>query len=304
MNNKSILEEKEDLKEIQKFAILFTFFGLSRHRHKDFIEFYQIINLCRDIDFCLKLLIFYIYLVFNDGKNIFMNDLYQALNLCDLRINKIFIEYSNNCLINAKSSLKEEDQKNLDESLAIKDFLIIGDKKFQQTIKNIEKDIEINSIKYLKIDGISNYIINKNNIDSLKDEINGRVTFLYYLIIKIEEYIQNYDKIMLLSAELGISFIILIYIENEDKILLNKNLLQNYCIPLILVYSPKDIIKYLSKRMNFRMIENIKEILENDPELLEFLKIKIPKINFNEDNNEDYQVGCFELAETFDINLV
>ena len=102
MNNKSILEEKEFLKKIQKFAILLTFFGLSRHKHKSFIEFYQIINLYRDIDFSLKLLIFYVYLIFNDNKNIFMNDLYQALNLCDLRINKIFIEYTNNKLINTK----------------------------------------------------------------------------------------------------------------------------------------------------------------------------------------------------------
>lgn len=304
MNNKSILEEKEFLKKIQKFAILLTFFGLSRHKHKSFIEFYQIINLYRDIDFSLKLLIFYVYLIFNDNKNIFMNDLYQALNLCDLRINKIFIEYTINKLVNTKWTLKEEDQKNLIESLKIKDFLVIGDKDFEQKIKNIEKSIEINSIKYLQIDEVSNYIINKNNIDSNKKEIDGRITFLYYIIIKVEKYNQIYDKIMLLSAELGLSFIMIIYIEKEDKILFNKNLLKNYCIPLILVYSTEDIINYLSEKIKFNPMDNIKEILESDPELIDFLNIKIPKINFDENNNEDYQDGCFELAETFDINLV
>ena len=43
--------------------------------------------------------------------------------------------------------------------------------------------------------------------------------------------------------------------------------------------------------------------MEQDQEFIEFLKIPIPKMNFNNDN-EDYQNGCFELAETFDINLV
>jgi hypothetical protein len=58
MKNESILNEKESLKQIQIFAILFTMFGLSRYRYKDFIEYYQIVNFYRDIDFCLKFLIF------------------------------------------------------------------------------------------------------------------------------------------------------------------------------------------------------------------------------------------------------
>ena len=42
MRNESILNEKESLKQIQIFAIIFTIYGLSRHRNKDFKEFYQI----------------------------------------------------------------------------------------------------------------------------------------------------------------------------------------------------------------------------------------------------------------------
>ena len=295
----SIIREKEYLKQIQTFSILFTFFGLLRHRHKDFIDFYQIINFYRDIDFCLKFLIFYIYLVFNDKKNIFMNDLYSAINVSEFRINKIFLEYANVRLKTFKLSLRPEEQKTLDESLTIKDFIVIGDNNFNKKIKGIENDINYKTIKYLKIDEISNYIMTKNDFDCENEKENCIVTFFYYIIIKAEDFLENYGKIILLSAELGLSFIVIVFIENENKILFNKIPIKMSFIPIILVYSSEDIIKYLSKKIHCNIIENFKELLENDPELLKFLKIPIPKINFNNNNNEDYQDGCFELGETF-----
>ena len=297
MNNTSILDEKEKLKKIQIFAILFTFFIISKYSCKDFIEFYQIINFYRDIDFCLKIFIYYIYLIFNNGNNKFRNELNAALNICDLRVENIFLSYVNSRMKNLKFTLKEEEQNNLDESLTIKDFLVIGNTILENKIKNIEKDIKINSIEYLKIDEISKYIDNKNNFDD-------RVTFFYYIIMDIEQFREHYNKLIILSAELGLSFIIILYIENEEKIFFNKIFLKMYIIPVVLVYSPEDLIKYLSKKTHFYLLENIKEYLKIDPKLLDFLKIKIPKINFNEINNEDYQDGCFELTDTFDNNLV
>jgi len=306
MKNESILNEKESLKQIQIFAILFTMFGLSRHRHKDFIEYYQIINFYRDIDFCLKFLIFYFYLIFNDKKNKFMNDLFAALNLADGRTTKIFLEYSNSSLKTLKCTLKPEDQKNLDDCLRIKDFIVVGNDNFHKKIKNIEKDILFNTIKYLSFYDISIYIKNKNLVDCRKNEIGCRITYFYYLIINVDEFYKNYNKICLISSELGITFVAILYIENENKILFNKMILKIFgVITVILVYSLEDIIKFLSKQMKFMLLDGVKEILENDPELLKFLKIPIPKINFNENcNEEDYQDGCFELGETFDANII
>ena len=39
-------------------------------------------------------------------------------------------------------------------------------------------------------------------------------------------------------------------------------------------------------------------------EIGDFLNIKIPKITFEQNDEDIYQNGCFELAETFDINLI
>ena len=205
-------------------------------------------------------------------------------------------------LKSAKLSLSPEDQKIVNESLTIKDFLVVGDENLNKKIQNIEKNINIKSIKYLKINEISDYIKNKNSDDIVKED--DHITFFYYLIITIDDFQKNFEKIVLLSAELSLTFIVLIYIENEKETLFNKNLINKYFfVNIILVYSTEDIISYLGKKINFNLLEKYKDIMEQDQEFIEFLKIPIPKMNFNNDN-EDYQNGCFELAETFDINLV
>ena len=298
MNSESIINDKEDLKCIQTFAILFSFYAVSINKNKEFIDFYQINNFYRDIDFCLKYLVYYFYLVYKNGNNIFANDLISALNECDYR-KKIFNEYESSCLKTYKPTLKPEELSDLNKSLTIKDFLVVGGRRFSNKIRNIEKDINFKTIKYLKIDDISNYIKEKNIIDVKKKEF---VTYFYYLIISLNKFKKNFEKIFLLSNQLGITFYVIIYI--KDDILFNKiPVTMTIFLPIILTYSPEDIITFLSKTKNFNLLEDMKKSTENDPELLEFLKVPIPKLNF-EDNNDDIQDGCFELSETFDINII
>ena len=304
MNQESILQEKESLKNLQIFCILFTYFGLARHRSKEFLEFYQIINFYRDLDFSLKLFIFYVYLIFNDKKNKFMNDLNSALSLSDVRIKKIFLCYTNSCLKNQKLTLNENDQKILDDSLTIKNFIVVGDNDFNNKISSIEQKIKINFIKYLKIDQIINSIKSRNINDSHNNKIERRVSFDYYLIINIDDFNKYFNEICLIEAELGISFFVIVFIENENNTLLNKTMLQMGYLPIIVVYSTEDIIKYLSKKLSFYLLDNCRELIENDQDFIDFQKLNIPKINFKENNDNDYKDGCFELGETFDINLL
>jgi hypothetical protein len=73
----------------------------------------------------------------------------------------------------------------------------------------------------------------------------------------------------------------------------------NYLISTILVYSPQDIINYLSQNLNFcGPIDAM--------DMKELFHIKIPKINYviNAADLDIYQNGGFELAETFDTNLI
>lgn len=74
-------------------------------------------------------------------------------------------------LKSAKLSLSPEDQKIVNESLTIKDFLVVGDENLNKKIQNIEKNINIKSIKDLKINEISDYIKKKIVMIALKKMI-------------------------------------------------------------------------------------------------------------------------------------
>ena len=115
--------------------------------------------------------------------------------------------------------------------------------------------------------------------------------------MKLEEFQNNLEKILILSAEFGITFIVLLYIEKVDNyVIFHKHNINNI-LSIILVYSPEDIIKYLSTKFIFKFPSD-------DSEILSDLNIKIPKISFEQNEEEKYQNGCFELAETFDVNLI
>ena len=183
----------------------------------------------------------------------------------------------------------------INNSLTIKDFIVSGNKQFHQKIKKIEKNIKAKSIKYLNIEQISNYLEEKK-----KKEINQKqiLTYFYFLIIKFEEFQANFEDIFLLSAKTGITFLAFLYIENEDNKKFEKIIIN--IIPTILIYSPEDIISYFNQKFKFN--ENLNII--NLEQLIEINNIKIPKITFEQNEEDKYQDGCFELAETFDVNII
>ena len=293
LKNESILQEKKELKEIQIYSLLFVNYRLieSNKNMIKLFNFYQIINFFRDFDFCLKLLLLNIYSNFNNKNHNFIDEIYSSLIASEIRY-LIYGSYLCQVTDNNIENLTEEQQNKLNDSLTIKDYLIVGDDKFQEKIKIIEKNIKAKSLKYLCIEQIFNYIKEKNEKDK-----NLILTYFYYLIIKFEEFKKNLDKILILSAEFGITFVVFLFIENENNyITFHKNII-NDKISIILVYSPEDIIKYLSEKLNYIFSSNESEIL-ND------LHGKIPKISFEQNEEEKYQNGCFELAETFDINLI
>ena len=136
--NESILNKKNDIKEIQIYSIYFSTYAYSRDpRGKSLFDFYQILNFLRDVDFSLKLLLYFNYIRLNNKNHYFVNDLVSSLISSEIRFN-----YFNSYILNITKpdiELNELDKRNLNDSLAIKDFLIIGNISFQQKIKFIEK---------------------------------------------------------------------------------------------------------------------------------------------------------------------
>jgi hypothetical protein len=145
-------------------------------------------------------------------------------------------------------------------------------------------------MKYLIIEEIYNYINKKNDEDKKKEKDKNLQVFFYYLIIQHEEFQKNIEKIILLSAELGITFIVFLYNENKDKNIIFHKCPINYIISIILVYSLEDILSFVST--NFKVDFSH----YNLDFIYDFLNVKIPKISFKQEE-EISQNGCFELAE-------
>ena len=276
--NESILDDIENLKEIQISLIYLITYTLSVQK-KDpsiFINHYQIINFFRDIDFCLKIYLTLSYASINNKKHNLIDEFIFALTICEPKY-PLYVAY----LLpdNKGDKFTEEEQKIINDALTIKDFIIIGDNQFHEKMKLIEKNIKSNSFKYLNEEQISKYL------DEKKKEKGKIMSYFYFLIVDFEGYQKNIGKISKLSFETGITFLVFIYIENENNIKFNKNQL-NLLMATILVYSPEDIISYLSQKLNFISSANLPSI----EEIGKNINITIPKISFEQNEEDIYQV--------------
>ena len=134
-----------------------------------------------------------------------------------------------------------------------------------------------------------------------KEKRKGCTDFNIFLFFNYayKEFQENLEKLVLLFIKYGITFIVFLYIENENIGKIPKRR-YNFLLSTILVYSPEDILNYLSQKLNF-----FNPLDKLDPEeISEILNIKIPKATFKQNDEDEFQNGCFELAETFDVNLI
>ena len=268
LRKESILDEKEDLKEIHT-ALIFIISSNLRKANQNlttFINYYQIVNFFRDIDFCFKIYATMINAALNNKKFNIVDEITFSLSICDPRY-IIYIHYLYQFAKNSEFS--EEEQNIITDTLTIKDFIVLGDQKFQEKIKIVEDNVISKSFKYLNINEISNYLEEKRKEKGVKI-----LTYFYFLIIRFDEYQKNLEKLILLSLESGITFLAFLYIENEDILKVPKKLI-NYLSPTILVYSNEDIINYLSQKLNF-----YNPLRQHDlSEVGEYLNIKYSKNN-------------------------
>jgi len=136
---------------------------------------YQVINFLRDIDFCLKLIASDKFSLFINEKFSFSDEINMTLTVSDERypIYLIYLEIfaKNNFGLNSMNDFTEEDKKLINNSLKIKDFIIIEEENFHEKINVLEKYIDIKSLKYLKIGEISNYVHDNLKLKGVKTSI-------------------------------------------------------------------------------------------------------------------------------------
>ena len=292
--NKCIIEDKGSLREIQISLIqmIVSILKLSNIDINNIINYYQIINFYRDIDFCLKIMSKNMLSNFDSKNHNFSKEINLCLLLSEYRFT-IYSEYIKQIEVKKINKFTKEEEKKINETLSIKDFIIIGNDYFHNKINNIEKNIKANSFNYINMEKLSKFLDGNRPKKSNKLSI-----FFYFLIIELEEFNKNLEYIFEISFKYGITFLVFLYIES-DKIIFYKPSF-NFIFPTIFVYSPEDILYYLSQKLKF---EHPSEKISKE-EIGDIFKIKIPKITFEQNEEDKFQGGCFELAETFDVNII
>jgi len=241
-NNESLLEINNDLlNEFQKSAIYFNLLSNSiLFNPMDFQMFYISKSLYKDIDFTLKSVLMKIQCGRPGYLQNIVKNLYQVFFIYDSRI-AIYSNYiyANNEENEKDNILSQKDTKILDNSLIIKDFLVLGNYIFHSKIKSIEKSIDKNSIGYLTLEKVENYY--KKLVSSLNYKI------ISFFVIISDEFYDKYDiELNLLFYQLGIIPYYIVLVDNEDKTLISLYSIKRNGVSIpILTYCLDDIINYL-----------------------------------------------------------
>ena len=291
--NASILEEVVHLKFLHTFLIKFSVFfkkDIIEFDPDDFCKFPILIKYFMDIDFCLKLFFCDIY-EFAKYKQYKTNQ-NEAVSEVDKRLG-IFNNYilSNYYKAKALKKISEENLNRLNETLKIKDFIVVGDKKFHKLIQSTGNDFDHDTIDYIDILKLKDYLIQRKT-----EKVKYR-NFSFYLIIEAKIAEKMYKELYTLKNEFALVLYLIIYIKNI-KTLINKRPLQiKSHLPIFFANNKNEIInfinsqKYMNCGLNF--INDTSNIISSFNNLMKIQEIKMPKIEMEKEK-------CFDRLSSED----
>ena len=267
-NGLSILNKKQELKKLQKSLIEFKLMNeqiFSKFNIPELIEFYQIKNFLRDIDFCIGITIIYII------KNTLIN--YPSkfeIRPSYLNLEKRFqFNFFYSKYLKKDSNIENDQVLAFNNSIKYNETIILGDNYFHDLIKKM--NIPCENIYYLNQNQFSYFF-------QVPKKIEGKYKICKYFIIMNEKYGNEYmDTIRYINNVFGIKFIIILYIENKD-IKIHKNIVQCPFMPIIITYSEKDILNYYYDNYT-RLNKNYLLEYEISDEKIYEIDYDFPKLN-------------------------
>ena len=280
----SITEEVIHLKFLQSFLIKSAkFFGEPcNFKYDDYCKFPILIKYFMDIDFCLKLFLFHVYQFFKCKQYIIK--MKTSLSQTDKRIN-IYINY----LLTKKYKdgglkfISEDDLNTINETLKIRDFIVVGSKKFHKLIRGIENNFAHKKIGYIGMNELRDYLIQKKDVKYR--------SFSYFLIIKAKNAEKMFKELYTLKNEFGLILYLIVYNKYINK-LVNKRPFQIMThLPIFIANNTNELInlinsqEYLNSGINFdsdssHIMNSYNNFIGKDEKI-------IPKIEIQNEENVD-----------------
>ena len=283
----SILEDTKNLKIIHTFLVNFIKYqvkikyGFGLDNNKDYSKFPIMIKYLMDLDFCLKLFLVFFTEIIDFNSDIFFRTAMQE----DKRVG-IFLGYCNIYLNKelALEHISEENFNTMNETLKIRDFIVIGDENFLKKIKDIEKNFKHKKIAYLSMDKMREYLNSKKN--------EKYRNFFYFFIISSEEANIYFKELYSIRYDFGLLISLIIYDDNE--IYINKMpFVSSEQLSIFIANSEIEIINYINGQENLNCGHNFRDITLIFNDFLKsielYKKLKFPKVQMeNEEKDEQF----------------
>ena len=294
-----ILHEKENLKLLQKLLIIINLLKDQmggKYNISELSQYYQPKFYLKDIDFCLNQLIFSIFKELSNEFP-FKKEIINTFLNKDKRF-MLYLEYGVQIFRLKENKNEDEQTKVYNNAIKYNNTIVLGDQKFHDLIKKIKLPCE--NIYYLNKNEFSQFFF-------VPKKINNKYKISKYFVIMNEKDGKKYlETIRYISSVFGIKLAVIIYIQNK-YIKINKKILENPSIHIVLTYSEEDILNYYYD--SYIRLKDITLVCKGELELLkelfqinyDFPKLSETKIIKEHDNGwdmvKDLNTNIFNLVE-------
>ena len=231
-----LIEEKEKIKELHIFILNYIFKNYESSLY--YFKYYIYIRFFMGIDFCLK---YFFRIIYRDEINQEQLQIYTYF-FSSILLERKFIEFTsdvmrlktdpNKILISFKEMDKIKHEVNI---------IVFGNESFKKRIQNVESKMKIYSSIYLTF--------NKEVKDILACHMKKDYywKFDFIIIITLNDLVEHYSQLHLISIELGITFHAVIYLENNNNFIYKFPLIYTSCIPIFLINNENQLIRLINE---------------------------------------------------------
>ena len=238
INNKKniLIDEKEKIKELHIFILNYIFKTYESSLY--YFKYYIYIRYFMGIDFCLK---YFFRIIYRDEINQEKLQIYTHF-YSSILLERKFIEFTSD-VMRLKTDLNKIliSFKEMDKIKHNINIIVFGNEKFKKRIQSIESKMKIYSSIYLTF--------NKEVKEILASHVkNGYYwKFDFIIIITLNDLVEHYSQLHLISIELGITFAAVIYCETNNNLIYKFPLIYISVIPIFLINNENQLIRLINE---------------------------------------------------------
>jgi hypothetical protein len=227
------------------------------------------------IDFCLK---YFFRIIYRDEINQENLQIYTYF-YSSILLERKFIEFTSDVM-----RLKTDPNKilisfkELDKIKHDINIIVFGNESFKKRIQSVESKMKISSSIYLTF----NKDVKEILACHMKKDYYWKFDFI--IIITLNDLVEHYSQLHLISIELGITFHAAIFLENNNNLIYKYPLIYTSVIPIFLINNENQLIRLINEWFPNPGYNKIEEEESVHKEICKSLKLIIGETPINVKN--------------------